>query len=164
MLDFTKRTTYGYSQYASGFLSGDCEIERQDFKLEKISQSYQPIENVLDADVDLVEHAPAIAAVRDDCGNVWHALADFLRVFTSGLVVAVPPQERKVIVLDDRLMISDQPDDIKLCLYHGSLEAMGRKGVIRGVDFGGKRVLFKKLVIPVDGVEGYLNLIWNMPS
>ena len=81
--------------------------------------------------------------------------------FSCETVHDPPPTQHRVI--DDRLMIGDDADDIELCPYHGALDAMGRQGVYRGVKFSGQRVFFNKLIIPRDEPQyGLLGLIWSM--
>lgn len=102
---------------------------------------------------------PVLIMTRDDCGNTWHALHDFMITFTSGVIVGIPPEKRHVLVLDQRLMISDDADDLKQCPYHGTYDALGRLGVLRGVQFNGKRVLFKKLIVSAETPEKLLGQV-----
>jgi hypothetical protein len=164
VLDFGKRSNAGSNfRYNSGFLLVDCHIPvNSDRSLLK-----GPIASAASFVNDLsfgrrIQQTATISQ-RDDCGNVWHALADFLRVFTSSYVADSSPLEQSVLVLDDRIQISDDLDSIDICLYQGSLQALGRKGPLRGVQFQNERVFFDRLIVPVEE-QGELGLIWEMKA
>ncbi|KAI3636529.1 hypothetical protein MIR68_005474 [Amoeboaphelidium protococcarum] len=172
ILDFNLRFLQGsHSVLQQGFLTiHDCELvdtKIEDVQLEYVSRSIK-LEDapVSKEDYDIEETDDTVIIGRDDCGNTWHALADVLRVWNAALTVDNPESltfSRKVLVVDDRLQISEDPDTIDGCPYKGTLDAIGRKGVLRGKDFVGKRVLFKRLIIPADE-HNTLGLIWSMTS
>jgi hypothetical protein len=39
---------------------------------------------------------------------------------------------------------------------------MGRKGVLRAINYDQKKVFFKHLILPMDNQFGVLGLIWSM--
>lgn len=43
-------------------------------------------------------------------------------------------------------MISGDPDNIDQCPYNGALDALGRKGVKRALEYGTKKIFFKKVL------------------
>ena len=97
ILDFNQRSfSGGYSFIQPGFLLVDCEIQGSDFMVEPITRSVQQVDDIRKVTVEYDQLDPAVVSARDDCGNVWHAMADFLRVFTAGYVANTKPSERSV--------------------------------------------------------------------
>jgi hypothetical protein len=159
-MDFSKRSFSDAAEYASGFLTVDCN--GSGWGIEKITMS-SVVADLDTIKVDQREIAPVVVATRDDCGNVWHALTDFLRLFVSLLVTDTQTTDAKVLVMDDRLMVTQDPDDVTQCPYHGSLDALGRRGVARGLEYRNKVVYFDRVILNHDST-GLLTLIWDMKA
>ncbi len=111
ILDFSKRSFQGdQAIYDNGFLSANCEEVDEQFRKEVYSEKKKllGIYEFQSIITDTTIEQSVVISTRDDCGNVWHAMADFLRVFTAGLIANVETSERSVLVMDERLMISDR--------------------------------------------------------
>ena len=169
LVDFRKRHISSWSELETGFVTTRCELttesDRDKLMHEFIGKSAQTGQQDATADkADTIFEDPVLFISRDDCGNTWHSLADYLKMFNAGLIAETSPQDRYAMVIDERVQISDNPDDAHTqCPYNGAMQALGRKGLLRGVDYADKQVFFRHLIVPAD-VNQFLGMIWAMGS
>lgn len=98
---------------------------------------------------------------RDDCGNVWHALAEFVRVFEMLLVLDIPLEAVQILIVDKHFVCHDvqKPDCVSQCPYHESWSALGLNGVYSAASSltRGSRLLARNLLIVSDDYH----VIWG---
>lgn len=161
VLDFSRRhedSAIGQTHLDPGFITFDCEPTEK-YQFEKFTNAADRLPGTLDS-VDQIIEEPVISLSRDDCGNTWHSMSDFIRVHSAGIVTGLAAEQRKILVIDDRLQIWEDPDSVDRCPYDGIYPSLGQLGVMRAISFERKKILFKKLVMPID--TGILSMIWAM--
>ena len=186
LMDLSKRSIQGgYSQVSAGLLSSKC-VPVNNFSPNEYNQEWirkhghdksrfmrganmfseslvTGQSEAVRENADLIIEEPTVVLTRDDCGNTWHSLADFMKVFVSEQIVGIYTSQFKIMIFDGRIQVGESPDDVEVCPYHRTQEALGRKGIIRANLHAGKKIFFRKLVVPSD-VDNFMGMIWTMSS
>ena len=149
----TKSKLSNYLTYGRGALQASCKKTGK-YQTKNVHKHLQghlaSFEDGTSANSDLIYvSTPTYLLTRDeDCENSFHSTADFMNMFVVSNVIGISPEKQQVLLWDTH------PDGPYLDLIQKAYSGAGK--VERHSFYGGKKIMFKKLIFHMESPAGLI--------